>query len=203
MATVCRFGNESSRGYVSTEKKNGSCPGADARKRRRKKDSEEEQEQEKASQQLALTASSGCNEGTSVSSLELDLPRVRGALGGCRGAGKSGTAKDERKRVLSNSPSRLPMEEDAGDGKNEQEQGKTNQQLVTISSRQRERAWVRSRVLFFFFGTPKKFETHFINGLSRVRPRGPFREANPWLSGALTGPRHHTFIAGWAGCVQC
>ena len=38
--------------------------------------------------------------------------RVRGALGECGGAGKSGTLED-RKRVLSHSPSRRPMEEDA------------------------------------------------------------------------------------------
>ena len=52
----------------------------------------------KASQQLALTASGGCNEGTPACSLEFDLPRTRGALGECGGAGKSGTAKDDRKR---------------------------------------------------------------------------------------------------------
>ena len=74
---------------------------------------EDEQEQDKASQQFSLSASSGCNEGTPACSLELDLPRVRGALGECGGAGKSSAAKDERKRPLSNSPSRLPMEEDA------------------------------------------------------------------------------------------
>ena len=62
------------------------------------KEEEDEQEQDKA---------------TPASSLELDLPRVRSALDECGGAGKSGTAKDERKRPLSNSPSRLPMEEDA------------------------------------------------------------------------------------------
>ena len=78
--------------------------------------SEDEEEQDKASQQLALSASSWCNEGTSASSFEHDLPRVRGALGECGGAGKSGAAKDERKRPLSNSPSRLPTEEDASLG---------------------------------------------------------------------------------------
>ena len=60
---------------------------------------EDEQEQGKASQQLALSAPSGCNEGTSASSLELDFRRARGALGECGGAGESGTAKD-RKRSL-------------------------------------------------------------------------------------------------------
>ena len=42
-----------------------------------RRNSEDEQEQDKASQQLALSAPSGCNEGTPASSLELDLPRVR------------------------------------------------------------------------------------------------------------------------------
>ena len=77
-----------------------------------RRNSEDEQEQDKASQQLALSASSGCNEGTPASSLELDLPRVRGALGECGGAGKSGAAKDEPKRPLSNAPSRSPMDEE-------------------------------------------------------------------------------------------
>ena len=61
-----------------------------------------EEEQDKASQQLALSASSGCNEGTPARSLAFDLPRVRGVPGESGGAGKSGTAKDERKRPLSN-----------------------------------------------------------------------------------------------------
>ena len=82
-------------------------------KERGRRTSEYEQEQDKASPQLALSASSGCNEGTPASSLELDLPRVRGALGDSGGAGKTGTAKGERKRSLSNSPSRRPMEDDA------------------------------------------------------------------------------------------
>ena len=77
-----------------------------------RRNSEDEQEQDKASQQLALSASSGCNERTPASSLELDVLRVRSALGECGGAGKSGTAKDERKRHQSNSPSRRPMEEE-------------------------------------------------------------------------------------------
>ena len=49
---------------------------------------------------------------TPASSLELDLPRVRGAHGERGGAVKSG-AHDERKRPLSNSPSGPSMEEDA------------------------------------------------------------------------------------------
>ena len=76
------------------------------------RNSEDEQEQGKASQQLALSAFGGCNEGTTRWSVKLDLPRVRCALGECGGAGKSSTARD-RKRSLSNSPSRLPMEENA------------------------------------------------------------------------------------------
>ena len=82
-------------------------------KERGRRNSEYEQEQDKASPQLALSASSGCNEGTPATSLELDLPRFRGALGESGGAGKTGTAKGERKRSLSNSPSRRPMEDDA------------------------------------------------------------------------------------------
>ena len=66
-----------------------------------RRNSEDGQEQDKAisSHQLALSASSGCNEGTPASCLELDLLLVRGALGECVGAGKSGTAKDDRKRL--------------------------------------------------------------------------------------------------------
>ena len=81
-----------------------------------RRNSEDEQEQDKASQQLVLSASGVCSEGTPASSLELDLLRVRCAIGECGGAGKSGAAKDERKRPLSNSPNRLPMEEDASLG---------------------------------------------------------------------------------------
>ena len=77
-----------------------------------RKDSENEHEQGRTSQQLALSASGGFSEGTSASNMELDLPRVRGAHDGCGDAGNSGTAQD-RKRSLSNSQSRLPMEEDA------------------------------------------------------------------------------------------
>ena len=51
----------------------GQMPGREEGRR----NSEDEQEQDKASQQLALSAPSGCNEGTPASSLELDLPRVR------------------------------------------------------------------------------------------------------------------------------
>ena len=59
-----------------------------------------------------MSALSGCNEGTPANSLELDLPRIRGALGEGGGAGKSGTAKDERERLLGNSPNRCPMDEE-------------------------------------------------------------------------------------------
>ena len=63
----------------------GQMPGREGRK-----NSEYEQEQGRISQQLVLPAPRGINEGTPASSLELDLPRVRGALGECGGAGKSG-----------------------------------------------------------------------------------------------------------------
>ena len=72
----------------------GQMPGREKDRR----SSEDEQEQDKASQQLALSGSSGSDESTPASSLELDLPRVRGVLGEGGGAGKSGKAKDERKR---------------------------------------------------------------------------------------------------------
>ena len=65
-----------------------------------RRNGEDEKERHKASQQLVLSPSGGCSEGTPESSLELDLPRVRSALGECGGAGKSGAAKDERKRPL-------------------------------------------------------------------------------------------------------
>ena len=65
-----------------------------------RRSSEGEQKQDKASQGLALSASGEGNEGTPVSSLELDLPRVQGALGECGGAGKSGTPGDRKKRPI-------------------------------------------------------------------------------------------------------
>ena len=83
-------------------------PGRDERRR----NSEDEQEQGRTNQQLVLPAQGGINEGTPANSLELDLPRVRGALGECGRAGKSDTHGD-RKRGLSNSPSRRPMVEGA------------------------------------------------------------------------------------------
>ena len=110
--TVCRGANgietfvqRLQRGMEAAQ---GQMPGREEGRRT----SEDEQEQDKASQQLALSGSSGCNEGTPASSLELDLPRIRGALGEGGRAGKSGKAKDERKRPLSNSPSRRPMDEE-------------------------------------------------------------------------------------------
>ena len=55
----------------------GQMPGRDERRR----NSEDEQEQGGTDQQLAPPAQGGINEGAPASSLELDLPRVRGALG--------------------------------------------------------------------------------------------------------------------------
>ena len=80
---------------VEAETPSAQMPGKEGGRR----NSEDEQEQDKASQQLALSASGGCNEGTPAGSLELD-PRVRSALGECGGAVKSGTAMDERKILL-------------------------------------------------------------------------------------------------------
>ena len=61
-----------------------------------------------------LPTPGGYNEGTPASLVELDLARIRDAHGECGGAGNFGAAND-RKRTLSNSPSRerLPMEENA------------------------------------------------------------------------------------------
>ena len=66
----------------------GAAQGQMPRREEGRRSREDEQEQDKASQQLALAVSSGCDEGTPASCLELDLPRVRGALGECGGAGK-------------------------------------------------------------------------------------------------------------------
>ena len=94
-----------------------------------RRSSEDEQEQDKASQQLALSGSSGCNEGTPASSLDFDLPRIRVAFGEGGGAGKSDKAKDVRKKTLiSNSPSRRPIDEEEdvaqGDGPSVQKKKK-------------------------------------------------------------------------------
>ena len=102
VATGYGIGSESNGGLgPKSPKRNGKeqMPGKGGGRR----NGEDEREQGNASQQLALSASGGCNEGTSANSLELYLPRVRGALGDCEGAGKPGTARD-RKRSLSNSP---------------------------------------------------------------------------------------------------
>ena len=112
VATIYRLGSELSRGCVPKVQEMGAAQEQMPGREEGRRNSEDEQEQDKASQQLALSASSGCNEGTPASSLELDLPRVRGALGECGGAGKSGAAKDEPKRPLSNAPSRSPMDEE-------------------------------------------------------------------------------------------
>ena len=79
-----------------------------------RRDSKNVQEQGKTSQQLVLPTPDPFNEGTPASVMEIDLSRIRGAHGECGGAGDSGAA-NERKRTLSNPPSRerLPMEEDA------------------------------------------------------------------------------------------
>ena len=69
------------------------------------------EEQGKTSQQLVLSAPGGLNEGTPASSMELDFLRVRGVHGECGEAGNTG-ADIERKRPVSDSPSRPPMEEE-------------------------------------------------------------------------------------------
>ena len=110
-----------------------------------RRNSEDRRTRARKSQQLALSASSGCNEGTPASSLELDLPRVRGALSECGGAGKSGTATDVRNRPLSNSPSRRPMEDDASFGG--LVKGERLKELVAKKKKNRETARVRTQGL--------------------------------------------------------
>ena len=61
-----------------------------------RRNSEDEQEQGKASQQLALSASGGCNEGTQRVVWSPIFLVFGVALGECGGAGKSGTAKDRK-----------------------------------------------------------------------------------------------------------
>ena len=62
-------------------------PGRDERRR----NGEDEQEQGRINQQLVLPTPGGSNQGAPASSLELDLPRVRGAPGEGGSAGRSGT----------------------------------------------------------------------------------------------------------------
>ena len=69
-------------------------------------------EDEKCQSAVGVTAPGGFNEGTSSSSVELDLLPVRGALGEFGGAGKPGTAKDERKRLA-----KLPKSTSHGRGR--------------------------------------------------------------------------------------
>ena len=72
------------------------------------RNSEDEQDHCKTSQQLVLPAQGGLNEGALASSMELDLPHVRGAHGECGGAFSSGPKKSR-----SNTPwSGLSMEEE-------------------------------------------------------------------------------------------
>ena len=112
----CRIGNEWSGGLVPKSRREmGAAQGQVPGREEGRRNSEDEQEQGRISQQLVLPAPGGINEGTPASSLELYLLCVRGALGDCGGPGKTSTLGD-RKRGLSNSPSRRPMEEDAPAG---------------------------------------------------------------------------------------
>ena len=88
----------------------GQMPGRDERGRT----SEDEQEQGKINQQLVLPTPGGINQGAPASSLELDLPLVRGAPGEGGSAGRSGTQGD-RKRGPSRSPGRHSMDEEGVD----------------------------------------------------------------------------------------
>ena len=79
-----------------------------------RRDSENEQEQGRISQQLMLPTPGGFIQGAPATSLELDLPLVRGVPGECGSAGRSGTQGD-RKRGLSRSPGRHCMDEGTDD----------------------------------------------------------------------------------------
>ena len=76
--------------------------------------SEEEPEQGRASQQVALPTPGGVNQVALASSLELDIPLVRGVPGEGGSAGRSGTQGD-RQRGLSRSPGQQSMDEGADD----------------------------------------------------------------------------------------
>ena len=85
-------------------------PGRDERRR----NGEDEQEQGRINQQLVLPTPGGINQGAPASSLELDLPRARGAPGEGGNAGRSGT-QGVRKRGPSRSPGRHSTDEDGDD----------------------------------------------------------------------------------------
>ena len=87
MATIYRLGSESGRAMYQRYREMGAAQGLMPGREEGRRNSEHEQEQDEASQQLVSSASGGCNEGTPASSSELDLLRVRGALGERGGAG--------------------------------------------------------------------------------------------------------------------
>ena len=67
--------------YKGSKEKMGVAQGQMPGREEGRRCSEDNQEQNKTSQQLALSASNGCNEeGTPANSLELDLPRIRCVL---------------------------------------------------------------------------------------------------------------------------
>ena len=72
-----KFGATNQMFYRRIETPSAQIPGKEEGRR----NSENEQEQGRTSQQLVLPAPGGFKEGTTASSMELDLPRVRGAHG--------------------------------------------------------------------------------------------------------------------------
>ena len=134
-------------------------PGRDERRRK----SEEEQEQGRASQQVRLPTPGGFIQGASVSSLDLDLPLVRGALGQGGSAGRSGKQRD-RKRGPSRSPGRHSMDEGADDDLG-----------GMVPFNKKERKTVRERTQEPLKETVREGTSGSKKEIARVRPRGPLK----------------------------
>ena len=95
-------------------KESGAVQGQMPGRNERRRNSEDEQEQGRASQHVALPSPGGLIQGAPASSLELDLPLVRGGPGEGESAGTSSTQGD-RKRVPSRSRGRHSMDEGGDD----------------------------------------------------------------------------------------
>ena len=91
-------------------KESGAAQEQMPRRDERRRNSEEKQEQGRASQQAALPTPGGVNQVAPASSLELDLPRVRGV------PGEGGSAGRPCKRGPSRSPGRPSGDEEGDDG---------------------------------------------------------------------------------------
>ena len=100
VAAACRLGSK-------VPKRSGSISGAEARKRRRKK------ETVKMKKSKAEPVSSWCYQRQAGSMKALQRVVWSVIFGECGGAGKVQVQQRIEKITLSNSPSRLPMEDDA------------------------------------------------------------------------------------------